>query len=109
MRAGDRPLRLLPWSGPEGKPCYLSGDGTGMLSRLADDMEHTQLAMGEELLHHAREMLADHTVTNHQLHFLASRLREALRDALRVAESRASGCPPRSNTRWTGRRDLAAE
>ena len=31
--------RLLPWSGPEGKPCYLVSDGTGYVSRVADNIE----------------------------------------------------------------------
>ncbi|POX44657.1 hypothetical protein C3488_32095 [Streptomyces sp. Ru72] len=30
-------LRLLPWAGPDGKPCYLSTDDQGgYVSRLAD-------------------------------------------------------------------------
>lgn len=37
-------LRLLPWSGPEGKPCYLSTDDReGYMSRLADYIEAAQL------------------------------------------------------------------
>jgi hypothetical protein len=37
-------LRLLPWSGPEGKPCYLSTDDqNGYMSRLADNIESVQL------------------------------------------------------------------
>lgn len=39
MMSGTGQLRLLPWAGPEGKPCYLAGDGPGYLSRLADNME----------------------------------------------------------------------
>lgn len=31
--------RLLPWAGPEGKPCYVLGGGTGHVSRVADDVE----------------------------------------------------------------------
>lgn len=47
--------RLLPWTSPEGKPCYLSTDGRGYLSTLADSMETVQLGMGHELLEYARE------------------------------------------------------
>ena len=35
---------LLPWSGPDGKPCYLNTDDKGgYMSRLADNMEAVQL------------------------------------------------------------------
>jgi len=79
--------RLLPWTGQEGKPCYLITDEHGgPVSRLADATESVQLDMGTELLAHARELLPG---TPHgELRFLAERLTEALRDALRVAESR---------------------
>ncbi|MFE0693010.1 hypothetical protein [Streptomyces sp. NPDC058869] len=50
--------RLLPWTTPEGNPCYLSTDGRGYLSTLADGIEEVQLGMGEELVEHAREVLA---------------------------------------------------
>lgn len=79
--------RLLPWSGQEGKPCYLiTDDHGGPVSRLADATESIQLGMGAELLVHARELLPD--TPRGELRFLAERLTEALRDALRVAESR---------------------
>jgi hypothetical protein len=60
--ASDLPriARLLPWSGPEGKPCYvLTDDRGGTVSRLADTMESIQLGMGAELLGHAHELLPD--------------------------------------------------
>ncbi|MCF3147854.1 hypothetical protein [Streptomyces platensis] len=88
-----QPLRLLPWLNPAGQPCYLSTDGTGYLSRLADDMEQMQLDMGSDLLDFARELLADNKAAHCELHFLARRLTEALRDALRVAESRGARIP----------------
>ncbi|WP_322734547.1 hypothetical protein [Streptomyces ferrugineus] len=81
------PPRLLPWSGPEGKPCYLiTDDHGGPVSRLADATESIQLDMGTQLLTHAHEMLSD--APHGELRFLAERLTEALHDALRVAESR---------------------
>ncbi|MET9758130.1 hypothetical protein ABZ016_03595 [Streptomyces sp. NPDC006372] len=80
--------RLLPWSSPEGKPCYLVGDGTGYVSRLADDIEDLQLGMAAELLGHSAELLAVRRVTSAELHYLALRLTESLRDVVRVAESR---------------------
>ncbi|MFE9060734.1 hypothetical protein [Streptomyces violaceusniger] len=82
-------LRLLPWSSPDGKPCYLSpSDGNSLLSRRADDIEALQLCMGAQLIAHARALLNDRKASTGELRFLASRLTEALRDALRVAESR---------------------
>lgn len=82
-------LRLLPWSSPEGKPCYLStDDDNSRLSRKADEIEALQLGMGAQLLGHAKMLLDDEKVGTGELRFLACRLSEALTDALRVAESR---------------------
>ncbi|MFJ3721260.1 hypothetical protein ACIPYQ_01650 [Streptomyces sp. NPDC090045] len=88
MTPGNK-LRLLPWSGPEDKPCYLSTDDTaGYLSRLADDTEEIQLGLGSELLAHADEVLADVDSDPEELRLLATGLTAALRDAVRVATSR---------------------
>ncbi|MFE1308419.1 hypothetical protein [Streptomyces sp. NPDC058755] len=79
--------RLLPWSGTKGKRCYLITDvDGGPVSRLADATESIQLGMGKELLAHALDMLPD--TPPGELRFLAACLTEALRDALRIAESR---------------------
>jgi hypothetical protein len=88
MNTGPRrTLRLLLWTGPEAKPCFLiTDDGGGRVSRLADITEATQLDMGAQLLAHADDLLPN--ATEVQLRFLAERLAEALRDILRVAESR---------------------
>ncbi|MER6101926.1 hypothetical protein ABT115_06165 [Streptomyces sp. NPDC001832] len=83
-------FRLLPWTGSEGKPCYVLGDGTGYVSRMADGIESVQLGMADDLLGHAADLLADRRVTEAELHFLASRLSESLREVKRVAESRGS-------------------
>jgi hypothetical protein len=83
-------VRLLPWSTPEGKPCYVIGDGTGRVCRVADRVESVQLGMAAELLDHATDMLADHQATSPQLRYLAARLAEALRDVHRIAESRGA-------------------
>jgi len=82
--------RLLPWVGPDGKPCYLVGDGTGYLSRVADGIESVQLGMSAELLDHAADMLNNDRATSVQLRFLAARMAEALRDVHRIAESRGA-------------------
>ncbi|MFE5594777.1 hypothetical protein [Streptomyces sp. NPDC056549] len=44
-------LRLLPWAGPDGKPCYLStDDDSSHLSRLADTTESIQLGLASDLV-----------------------------------------------------------
>ncbi|MGC0331835.1 hypothetical protein RKD23_004825 [Streptomyces sp. SAI-170] len=85
--------RLLPWEGTEGKPCYLVTDGTGYLSRVADTIECVQLGMAGDLLGHAADLLADDTATNAQLRFMLARMREALTDVRRIAESRGARLP----------------
>ncbi|MER7395632.1 hypothetical protein ABT381_08960 [Streptomyces sp. NPDC000151] len=82
-------LRLLPWATADGRPCYLSTDGTGPVSALADSVERIQLDMGAELLRHARAMHGDPKVTDAEFRYLSLRLAEALSDALRVADCRA--------------------
>ncbi|MFJ8854611.1 hypothetical protein [Streptomyces sp. NPDC102437] len=81
--------RLLPWVGPDGKPCYVIGDGTGRVSRMADNIESMQLGMAVELLDHADDMLDDdRDVTSVQLRYLLACMVEALRDVHRIARSR---------------------
>ncbi|MGW6616964.1 hypothetical protein ACWGA0_26390 [Streptomyces erythrochromogenes] len=87
-------LRLLPWSGPDDKPCYLSSDTpASYLSRLADDTEEIQLGLGSELLAHATEVLADMDSDPEELRLLATDLTGALRNAVRVATSRGHRLP----------------
>ncbi len=91
---GDRTdasaMRLLPWTGTGGKPCYVVGDGTGYVSRMADEVESIQLDMADELLGHAADLLADEASTGQQVRFLAGRLTESLHQVVRVAESRGA-------------------
>ncbi|RPE43736.1 hypothetical protein EDD90_6950 [Streptomyces sp. Ag109_O5-1] len=82
--------RLLPWTGADGKPCYLVGDGTGHVSRLADQIESLHLGMAGDLLDHTAELLAEQRLTGEELRYLARRLSESLRDVKRVAESRGA-------------------
>ncbi|MCL7497397.1 hypothetical protein M8I34_39245 [Streptomyces sp. MCA2] len=85
-------LRLLPWSGPEGNPCYLSTEDSGSyLSRLADHTEAVQLEMAAELLEHAVEVLGDGEPN--EVRLLAMDMTEALRDVRRVAISRGHRLP----------------
>ncbi|MER5707324.1 hypothetical protein [Streptomyces sp. NPDC002122] len=87
-------LRLLPWSSPDGKPCFLSTDDDGSpLSRLADTTEAAQLEVGQELLERAMEVLADAKPMPAELRLLTRDLTEALRVTLRVATSRGHRLP----------------
>ncbi|MFE5555235.1 hypothetical protein [Streptomyces sp. NPDC056544] len=87
-------LRLLPWTGPDDKPCYLSADTpAGYLSRLADNTEKIQLGLASELLAHALEVLADEDSDPEELRLLATDLTGALRNAVRVATSRGHRLP----------------
>jgi hypothetical protein len=82
-------LRLLPWTGPDGKPSFLSTDDSdSYLSRLADNTESVQLGMATTLLDQALDMLADADTQPDDLRLLAKNLTGALRDTLRVATSR---------------------
>ncbi|MFD3521948.1 hypothetical protein [Streptomyces sp. NPDC058653] len=83
--------RLLPWPGEDGQRSYLvTDDGHSYLSTLANEMEQIQLRTADTLLDHAAAMLKEDKVSARELRFLSTRLCEALRDALRVAESRGS-------------------
>jgi hypothetical protein len=91
---GTTTPRLLPWPSPEGKPCYLVTDENGgYLSRLADDLEAAQLAIGTDVLGLARTVLDDPTSPYTEVRYAGLRLAECLRDALRVAESRGLRLP----------------
>ncbi|WP_405666666.1 hypothetical protein [Streptomyces sp. NBC_00055] len=82
-------LRLLPWSGPGDKPCYLSTDDPdGYMSRLADSIEAVQLVAAAELVEMASESLADEDAEPIELRRLGQALADALKDVLRVAVSR---------------------
>ncbi|WP_329308773.1 hypothetical protein [Streptomyces microflavus] len=82
-------LRLLPWSGPGGKPCYLSTDNPeSYMSRLADVIEAVQLSGASALLEEASEALDNQDTSLDEMRCLVSELTGALRDVLRIATSR---------------------
>ncbi|MFD4315256.1 hypothetical protein [Streptomyces sp. NPDC058548] len=82
-------LRLLPWSGPDGKPCYLStDDNNSHLSRLADSTEAIQLGLATDLVTRALAVLNDEKTAPEDLRNLSGDLVGALLDTLRVATSR---------------------
>ncbi|WP_327704563.1 hypothetical protein OG530_25265 [Streptomyces decoyicus] len=92
MAPMDTP-RLLPWSSPDGKPCFLAGDGSGYVSRLADEMEAAQLDSAAELIEDARRVLDARTWTPGEIHLLAVELTSTLTNVHRVAESRGARLP----------------
>ncbi|MET9593336.1 hypothetical protein ABZY45_20770 [Streptomyces sp. NPDC006516] len=82
-------LRLLPWSGPGDKPCYLSTDDPdGYMSRLADGIEAMQLGTASELLDEASEALDNQEMSLDDMRCLVKELTGALRDVYRVAANR---------------------
>ncbi|MCX4787231.1 hypothetical protein OG369_13845 [Streptomyces sp. NBC_01221] len=87
-------IRLLPWTGADGKPNYLSTDGTGPLSRLADQIEYVQLGLAGKLLDHVRVVLSGSTPETSELRLLTAQLADALRDTLLIAESRGNRLTP---------------
>ncbi|MEU9189614.1 hypothetical protein AB0D14_34750 [Streptomyces sp. NPDC048484] len=88
------PLRLLPWTTPEGRPCYLSTDSpASRLSLLADDLEAAQLDSGEQVLAGASAVLADTKAGEREVRFAPTRSLECLQDVLRIAVSRGARVP----------------
>ncbi|WP_320780735.1 hypothetical protein [Streptomyces sp. CRN 30] len=84
-------LRLLPWASADGRPSYLlTDDHGGYLSRRADLVEVTQIGMGLRLVEHAVALLDEPETGVPELRYLTARLVEALRDSLRIAESRGA-------------------
>ncbi|MFF8398926.1 hypothetical protein [Streptomyces sp. NPDC016172] len=82
-------MRLLPWAGADGKPCYLSSDNPdSLISRLADDVEAAQLASAEQVLAGARAVLGDPKAGESAVRFALTRAVESLGDVLRIAVSR---------------------
>ncbi|MCT2589947.1 hypothetical protein LHJ74_08485 [Streptomyces sp. N2-109] len=92
-QTGAHNSRLLPWCNPEGNPCYVIGDGTGYISRVADNVESVQLDMAADLLDHVADLLSDGTATPEQIRFVAARMTESLREVHRIARSRGDRIP----------------
>ncbi|MFI1091846.1 hypothetical protein [Streptomyces sp. NPDC020917] len=80
-------LRLLPWTSPEGKPAFLSGDG-GPVSQMADAIESIQLDMAQQLLDVVPGVLDNPGSGPEELRYTGRRLTEYLTLTLRVAVSR---------------------
>ncbi|WP_369361076.1 hypothetical protein [Streptomyces sp. cg2] len=83
--------RLLPWTSPDGKPCYLlGGTGTGYVSRLADKVEAEQMDSAAELVEEACGILTHRLWTPGEIHLLAVELNNHLAKIHRVSESRGA-------------------
>ncbi|WP_438486144.1 hypothetical protein [Streptomyces sp. S186] len=83
--------RLLPWTSPDGKPCYLlGGTGTGYVSRLADKVEAEQMHSAAELIEDAGNILAARSWTPGEIHLLAVELNDHLAKVHRVSQSRGA-------------------
>ncbi|WP_329133944.1 ATP-binding protein [Streptomyces sp. NBC_01476] len=95
--------RLLPWTTSEGKPAYLSAAG-GFLSAVADDVEKVQLDSAQQVLDIAHVVLDNPEASHDELRFAGRRLRESLRDTLRVAVSRRLYARELSNSSCVVRR-----
>ncbi|WRZ90021.1 hypothetical protein OHB54_13670 [Streptomyces sp. NBC_01007] len=88
-------MRLLPWTGPEGKRAHLITDGgPTTLSLLADKIERQQIETASVIVELARPMVAaEANLTADELRWIASRLIESLTDLLNIAESRGERIP----------------
>ncbi|MFC7221324.1 hypothetical protein ACFQLX_24635 [Streptomyces polyrhachis] len=97
-QADSTALRLLPWRGPSGGPCYLSTDNPdSTVSRMADEIEEGCISTAEEVLAGTKAVLEGSPTNAPALRFALQRTCEALSDLLLVAESRGervsqSGC-----------------
>ncbi|MFD9863717.1 hypothetical protein [Streptomyces alboflavus] len=91
---GTGKLRLMPWPDERGRACYLSTDNeNGFLSRVADQVEATQLGMASDLLDHVDDLLSGEEATAEQLRYCVTQLQGSLRETLRVADSRGERLP----------------
>nr|WP_202498193.1 hypothetical protein [Streptomyces sp. SID5469] len=85
---------MLPWTTPDGRPCYLSAASDhSRLSLLADDMEAAQLDSAEQVLAGAKAVLADPKAGERAVRFALTRATESLGDTLRIAVSRGGRLP----------------
>ena len=93
-------MRLLPWTTPEGNPCYLRTDSDlSLLSLLADDIEAAQLDSGELVLTGVKAVLADPKAGERAVRFALTRASESLADVLRIAISRGGRISRNGNGR----------
>lgn len=90
-------LRLLPWTGPDGKPAYTPDDNpTGIVAQIADDTERVHLDSATRVLKQVADLLEQSKGTrliNEPSRVLLMASADALTKVLRVAESRGMRLP----------------
>jgi hypothetical protein len=90
-------MRLLPWTRDDGKPCYLSmsieDESTSYMARLADNLEAVQLGMADDLLDYVQDCLSEEKPSGTELRSMTMHLCGALRDVVRIADSRGDRLP----------------
>jgi anti-sigma regulatory factor (Ser/Thr protein kinase) len=79
--------RPLPWSGPEGRPAALIGDG-GFLSRRADQIDAVHLEAARSLWDLAPAVLENPKADVSEIRFAAAHLHESLGHLLRMTSAR---------------------
>jgi len=88
-------MRLLPWTGNAGQPCYLSSDNPdSRMNRLADKVEAELIDSATDVLDHAKDLLYGVTPHRRELTFAGKQLAAALEDTLRIAKSRGARLAP---------------
>ncbi|MFF4608015.1 hypothetical protein ACFY12_35420 [Streptomyces sp. NPDC001339] len=94
MQPGSE-LRLLPWVTAVGNPCFLNTDtsGSSYLARKADAMEAEQMRDAAAVFADAEAVLDEQTAGPLTLRVTLKRAKEALGDALRIANSRGGRLP----------------
>ncbi|MGW0394164.1 hypothetical protein ACWDYJ_25420 [Streptomyces sp. NPDC003042] len=96
MTSDAEGVRLLPWTTPDGAPCYLSTDDPGSrMSRVADEVEAGLLASAEEMLRDFRPLASapGGAVSPPEVRHAVGYLIRALGDVLRIAHSRGARLP----------------
>ncbi|WP_194236121.1 ATP-binding protein [Streptomyces acidicola] len=84
-------VRLLPWTGAHGQPCFLLTDGDGPASRHAERIENQQLDLADRLLGRTGDVLGRRDArADGELGSLAAQLADALGDTLLIARSRGT-------------------
>jgi anti-sigma regulatory factor (Ser/Thr protein kinase) len=77
-------MRVLPWTGEDGRPAYVDeADEDSFVTRLADGLESVQLAMAERLLRNVEAAWADRRPDT-DLTGMVPHLCHALRDSMRM-------------------------
>lgn len=101
-QATDDKLRLLPWTTPQGRLCYLSTDNPhGLLSQVADDMEAAQEQQAAEVLAEAQGVLDNPAAGALALRLALQRATAALGHLLLIARSRGERLA-QAHDRWAG-------